>query len=57
MVWMSRLTSPSISSRDGHPVGILFYRAHWMSGNLLPIDALIRSLEAKGRQRAAGIRL
>ena len=29
-------------------IGILFYRAHWMSGNLLPIDALIRSLEAKG---------
>ena len=33
----------------GRPsIGILFYRAHWMSGNLLPIDALIRSLEAKG---------
>ena len=29
-------------------IGILFYRAHWMSGNLLPIDSLIRSLEAKG---------
>ena len=29
-------------------IGLLFYRAHWMSGNLLPIDALIRSLEAKG---------
>ncbi len=29
-------------------IGILFYRAHWMSGNLLPIDALIRSLEDKG---------
>ena len=29
-------------------IGILFYRAHWMSGNLLPIDALIRSLEAMG---------
>ena len=29
-------------------IGILFYRAHWMSSNLLPIDALIRSLEAKG---------
>ena len=32
----------------GRPsIGILFYRAHWMSGNLLPIDSLIRSLEAK----------
>ena len=29
-------------------IGILFYRAHWMSGNLMPIDGLIRSLEAKG---------
>ncbi len=35
--------------REGQPsIGLLFYRAHWMSGNLLPIDALIRSLEAKG---------
>ncbi len=35
--------------REGQPsIGILFYRAHWMSGNLLPIDALIRSLEDKG---------
>ena len=29
-------------------IGVLFYRAHWMSGNLLPIDALIRSLESHG---------
>ena len=29
-------------------IGVLFYRAHWMSGNLLPIDSLIRSLESKG---------
>ena len=35
--------------QEGQPsIGLLFYRAHWMSGNLLPIDALIRSLEAKG---------
>ena len=35
--------------QPGRPsIGILFYRAHWMSGNLLPIDALIRSLETKG---------
>ena len=35
--------------QPGSPsIGVLFYRAHWMSGNLLPIDALIRSLEAKG---------
>ena len=29
-------------------VGILFYRAHWMSGNLAFIDALVRNLEAHG---------
>ena len=35
--------------QPGRPgIGILFYRAHWMSGNLLPIDALVRSLEDKG---------
>ena len=35
--------------QPGRPsIGMLFYRAHWMSGNLLPIDSLIRSLEAKG---------
>ncbi len=35
--------------QPGRPsIGILFYRAHWMSGNLLPIDGLIRSLESKG---------
>ena len=35
--------------QPGQPsIGLLFYRAHWMSGNLLPIDAMIRSLEAKG---------
>ena len=35
--------------QKGQPsIGVLFYRAHWMSGNLLPIDSMIRSLEAKG---------
>ncbi|MDE2779321.1 MAG: cobaltochelatase subunit CobN [Chloroflexota bacterium] len=28
-------------------VGLLFYRAHWMSGNLLFVDDLIRCLEAR----------
>ena len=33
--------------QPGRPgVGLLFYRAHWMSGNLQFIDALIRCLEA-----------
>ena len=35
--------------KPGRPsIGILFYRAHWMSGNLQPIDALVRSLERLG---------
>ncbi|PKB64041.1 MAG: cobaltochelatase subunit CobN [SAR202 cluster bacterium Io17-Chloro-G2] len=35
--------------KPGAPsVGVLFYRAHWMSGNLQAIDALIRSLEELG---------
>jgi cobaltochelatase CobN len=29
-------------------VGILFYRAHWMAGNLAPIDALTLRVEALG---------
>ena len=29
-------------------VGLLFYRAHWMSGNLAFIDACVRALEARG---------
>ena len=34
--------------QPGRPgVGLLFYRAHWMSGNLQFIDALIRCLEAR----------
>ena len=35
--------------QPGRPsIGLLFYRAHWMSSNLLPIDSMIRSLESKG---------
>ncbi len=35
--------------RPGRPsIGVLFYRAHWMSGNLQPIDSLVRSLEGMG---------
>ena len=29
-------------------IALLFYRAHWMSGNLLTIDSLIHRLEAQG---------
>ena len=27
---------------------LVFYRAHWVTGNLAPIDALVRALEARG---------
>ena len=34
---------------NGQPnIGLLFYRAHWMSGNLQFIDDLIRALESQG---------
>jgi len=29
-------------------VGLLFYRSHWMSGNLAFVDALVRELESRG---------
>src|SRR5262249_20433897 len=29
-------------------VGLLFYRSHWMSGNLAFVDACVRELEARG---------
>src|SRR5262249_56319100 len=41
--------------KDFHPaltcrprVGILFYRAHWLSGNLAFVDALVRALDHHG---------
>ena len=35
-------------SPDRPTIGFLFYRAHWMSGNLQWVDALIRRLEEVG---------
>ena len=29
-------------------VGLLFYRAHWMSGNLAFVDAFVREIESQG---------
>jgi cobaltochelatase CobN len=40
--WM-RLRDPAKPA-----VGLLFYRSHWMSGNLAFIDALVRELELRG---------
>jgi cobaltochelatase CobN len=35
--------------QPGRPnIAVLFYRAHWMSGNLLTVDALVRRLEELG---------
>jgi cobaltochelatase CobN len=35
--------------REGQAsVGLAFYRAHWVTGNLAPVDALVRALEARG---------
>jgi len=32
--------------KEGRPaIGVLFYRAHWQSGNLAVVDALVRALE------------
>jgi len=33
---------------DRPTLGLLFYRAHWMSGNLAFVDALVRAAEAQG---------
>ena len=38
-------------------VGILFYRSHWMSGNLAFIDALVRELEVRQLNALAGVHL
>ncbi|HEV3121521.1 MAG TPA: cobaltochelatase subunit CobN, partial [Isosphaeraceae bacterium] len=34
--------------RSAPTIGVLFYRAHWMAGNLAPIDAVVRRLESAG---------
>jgi cobaltochelatase CobN len=33
---------------DRATIAIVFYRAHWVTGNLDPVDALVRALEARG---------
>ncbi|HEX4149387.1 MAG TPA: cobaltochelatase subunit CobN, partial [Pirellulales bacterium] len=41
--WLAR------HSTDKPTIGLLFYRAHWMSGNLAFVDALVREIESRGR--------
>jgi len=38
----------ALRTRDRASVGIVFYRAHWMSGNTRFIDALVDALEKRG---------
>jgi cobaltochelatase CobN len=33
---------------DRPTAGVVFYRSHWVTGNLAPVDALVRALEARG---------
>jgi cobaltochelatase CobN len=42
-VWRDGLEDPNRPT-----AGIVFYRSHWVTGNLAPVDALIRSLEERG---------
>jgi cobaltochelatase CobN len=41
--WRRRFHKPGRGT-----VGVVFYRAHWVTGNLAPVDALVRALEARG---------
>lgn len=38
----------SLEANSNHKVAILFYRAHYLAGNLLPIDSLCESIISKG---------
>ena len=48
------LAAAHLRARPRRPLGIVFYRAHWVTGNLAPVDALIRALEARGLNVLAG---
>jgi cobaltochelatase CobN len=37
-----------VSRHDKPTAGLVFYRAHWVTGNLAPVDALVRALEERG---------
>lgn len=42
-IWLQARHDPAAPT-----VGVLFYRAQWMSGDLAFVDALVRALEARG---------
>lgn len=41
-------TQAWIAGSDAPQVGVLFYRAHYLAGNTVPIEALCRALEQRG---------
>src|SRR5439155_8454241 len=41
--WRSHLQEPNLPT-----AGIVFYRSHWVTGNLAPVDALIGALAERG---------
>jgi cobaltochelatase CobN len=41
--WRERCHRP-----DRSAAGLIFYRAHWVTGNLAAVDALVRALEGRG---------
>jgi cobaltochelatase CobN len=38
---------------DRPTAGVVFYRSHWVTGNLAPVEALVRALEARGLNAVA----
>jgi cobaltochelatase CobN len=42
-------TWQALCARPNRPTaGVVFYRSHWVTGNLAPVDALVRALEERG---------
>ncbi len=41
--WRRRCSTPGRGT-----AGVVFYRSHWVTGNLAPVEALVRALERRG---------
>ncbi|WP_019498121.1 cobaltochelatase subunit CobN [Pseudanabaena sp. PCC 6802] len=46
--WQAKLSDSWIPNFQHPKAGILFYRAHYLAGNLAPVDALCQSLSDRG---------
>jgi cobaltochelatase CobN len=46
--WRSRCAKPGRAT-----AGVVFYRSHWVTGNLAPVDALVRAFEERGMNALA----